>query len=290
MILNLQQARELNNQLPGNQNIKIGDAIRVAQDGRQITQQQYVRYVDPNVEVSGLGATLIVAPGFYIESAAGVPVLTASDCTIIASGLPEQTMWFGSGTNGVVDAATDDLLKILGGNNSIIGLGLYVHKDDKAAILFDDTGGGYAGSFNLVKGCYFSPQAQDGVGYGIKYSGGNVNIIEGNIFYGAKTAAILLTGAVGNPVRNIIRNNHFVGTAIGIQITSANYNTLIQDNWFSAGSQSGEGMTNGIVISSGMNAGKVTVARNFFEQSAANDISDSKAGGSLIEMDNSNGA
>ena len=99
-----------------------------------------------------------------------------------------------------------------------------------------------------------------------------------------------MTGNVGNPVRNRIENNHFVGTAIGVHITSANYNTIIKDNWFSAGSQANEDMTNAIVISAAMNAGKVTVAGNYFEQNAANDISDSKTGGSLIQMNNNNGA
>jgi len=306
------EALALNNSSPIFQNFRVGDILRTAVDQRQVRRQDYVRYVDGSKSVSGdgktwdsafatitegiaamnalseLGATLLIAPGFYIE-VAGIE-LTASDCLIKAIGLPEDTVLFGSGTAGAVAAAAADLLIIKGGNNVIEGLGLYVHKDDKACIVFDDTGGGYAGSFNVIRGCYFSPQAQDGVGYGIKYSGGNVNIIEDNIFYGAKTAAILLTGSTGNPVRNVIRRNQMVGTAIGVQVTSANYNTLIKDNWFSAGSQSGENMTNAIVISVGMNAGSLTAAGNYFEQSAVNDISDSKSGGSVFEMNNFNGA
>jgi hypothetical protein len=312
MQLDKATARVINNLMPGNQNVLLGDLIRTSLIQGWGRNPDYFYYVKPDNAItgdglsretayltitegitklntlSGKGATLIVDPGFYIE-VAGL-TLSASDCMIIANGLPEDTVLFGSGTAGAVAAATDDLLTITGGNNSIVGLGLYNHSASYSSLVFNDTGGGYAGSFNLIKNCYFSPQAQDGVGYCIKYEGGNVNIIEDNFFYGAATAAILLTGNVGNPVRNVIRRNHFVGTAIGVHITSANYNTLIDSNWFSAGSQSGESMTNAITISAGMNAGSVTASRNLFEQSAANDISDSKSGGSVFEMDNSNGA
>lgn len=308
------EAQGINRLSPGNDFYKVGDALRISFDKRDCRRQDYIRYVDGAKSVSGdgkswdnafatitegitalnglsgKGATLLIAPGFYIENAANVPVLSASDCLIKAVGLPEDTVWFGSGADGSVSAATDDLLEILGGNNAVVGLSLYVHKNTKSALVFRDTGGGYAGSFNLIQGCYFTPQAQDGEAYCIKYEGGNANWIRDCHFYCAATAAILLTGNTGNPVRNEIVGNRFVGTAIGVHITSANYNTLIKDNWFSAGSQSGEAMTNGIVISAGMNAGKVSVVHNYFEQSAANDIADSKTGGTLIEMDNSNGA
>jgi len=300
----------INNLSPGNQVHRIGTEIRRA--GAASTRNpEYYYYVDSNSlggdgtswdtafstitegiaklnTLDGKGATLFVAPGFYIELA-GIE-LTAADCAIIGNGLNEDTVLFGSGTAGAVAAATADLLTIKGGNNLIDGLSFYNHSASYSSILFDDTGGGYAGSFNTIKNCFFSPQAQDGVQYCIEFDGGNANTIEGNIFYGAATAAIYLEGNEGNPVRNIIRNNHFVGTNVGIQVQSANYNTIVQDNWFSAGSQSGETMTNAIVIDAAMNAGSITFARNFFEQSAANDISDSKTGGSVFEMDNSNGA
>lgn len=305
--------RDAINQLsPGNSTYAVGTYIQQALNQRNVRPLEYVRYVDPNVQysgdgrswdkafktitegiaamndLSGKGATLLIRPGLYLE----VPpiVLSSNDCLIQAVGLPEDTILFGTGTAGAVAASSDHLLVITGGNNQIDGLALYNHKNDKACIKFDDTGGGYHGSFNKITRCYFSPQSQDGVGYGILYAGGNANQILGNIFYGAKTAALVLTGNTGNPVRNIIEGNHFVGTAIGINITSANYNTLIKQNWFSAGSQSGENMTNAIVISAGMNAGMVTCIENWFEQAAADDIDDSKTGGSLFEMNNFNGA
>lgn len=313
-MLSLEEAKGIDNLSPGNSLFGIGTNLRIALDGREVRKQDYVRYVDGSLSVSGngetwdtafgtitegitwlntvsgKGASLLIAPGFYIENAANVPTLAANDCLIKAVGLPEDTVWFGSGADGAVAAATDHLLTINGGNNHIQGLGLYVHKNTKASIVFDDTGGGYAGSFNLITGCLFSPQTQDGLKYCIQYSGGNSNIIRGNIFMGALTAAILLTGNVGNPSRNVIEGNDFIGTGIGINITSANYNTIIRRNYFSAGSLASENMANAIDISAGMNAGLVTVYGNYFEQSAANDILDNKAGGSLIEMDNNNGS
>ena len=303
-------ADAINNLSPGNQVYSVGTNIRNVQTA-STRNPEYFYYVDANSSggdgeswesafstitegiaklntLDGLGATLFVAPGFYIE-VSGIE-LTASDTAIFANGLNEDTVLFGSGTAGAVAAATANLLTIKGGNNLIEGLSFYNHSASYSSIVFDDTGGGYAGSFNVIRNCFFSPQAQDGVKYCIEYDGGNVNLIEGCIFMGAATAAIHIEGNVGNPSRNIIRNNQFVGTNIGININSANYNTLIQDNWFSAGSLSNENMTNAIVITASMNAGMVTASRNFFEQSAANDISDSKTGGSLFEMDNSNGA
>jgi hypothetical protein len=313
--MDLETAQAIDNLSPGNQLYEVGTNIRTALDKRQIRQQQYVRYVDSNVSSSGdgktwdkafltitegitelnkldgLGATLLIAPGYYIEVAADVPVLSASDCLIQGVGLPEDTVWYGSGTAGVAGASTDHLLTILGGNNQVDGLAMFTHKNDKACIRFIDTGGGYAGSYNVISNCYFPPLVQDLVGYSILYSGGTANQIINNKFYGCAVAAISMVGNVGKPIRNVISNNHFVGTTIGISVTDDNYNTLISDNWFSAGSETSEDMTNAINLSAGFTAGTITVMKNYFEQSAANDIADSKGGtAALIEMDNTNGA
>lgn len=295
----------INNLAPGNQLFQLGDLIAQS-ESIGVRDPELIRYVDGSRTGSGdgtsrdtaynniidginwlntqdeKGATLLIMPGFYLESAANVPALTAADCLIAGLGLPEQTVIFGSGARGEVTAATDHLFKIKGGNNHILGLGLFVYKDDKACILFDDTGAGYAGSFNCIEGCYFSPQVQDGMGYGIKFLGGNVNQIVNNIFYGTKEAAIHMGSQVGNPVRNIIEYNEFVGTNIGVNIDAANYNTHIRYNLFSEGTQSGESMTNGVVITATMTAGKTLIYKNQFEQSAANDVSDSSGGTAVV--------
>lgn len=310
--MNLNTIRAISNMSPAAQALGLGDIISQTRSVA-IRNPEIIRYVDFNLDGSGdgtsresaynniidginflndnsgKGASLLVMPGFGIEEAANIPALTASDCLIAGLDLPEQTVLFGSGERGSVTAATDDIFKIKGGNNYVYGLGLYVHNNTKACIVFDDTGAGYAGSFNRIENCYFSPQEQDGMGYGIKYLGGNVNQIINNTFYGTKEAAIHFGSQVGNPVRNVIAGNEFVGTHIGVNIDCSNYNTHIKNNLFSEGVSPNEDMTNAIVITATMAAGKVFVTQNIFEQTTANDISDSKTGGTLIEIDNYNG-
>ena len=307
-------AQAIDNQSPGNLIHKVGTNLRMALEIRGARQQEFVRYVDSRVAssgdgrswegafktisegisainavgLSGKGATLLIAPGSYIEVAASVPDLSSYDNLITGIGLPEDTLWYGSGTAGSISAATDDLLNITGGNNLIMNITPFVNKNTKAAIVFNDTGAGYHGSFNMLKNVYFSPQTQDGEKYCIRFDGGNVNIIEDCFLYGALTAGILLTGNVGDPIRNIIRNNHIVGTAIGIHITSANYNTLIKDNWFDSGSETDEDMTNAIVITAGMDAGKVTIIKNTFEQAIGAAITDASGGTAVVRTGDNN--
>jgi hypothetical protein len=126
--------------------------------------------------------------------------------------------------------------------------------------------------------------------YCIEMKGSNRNIIRNCRLEGAATAGIRLYAGVGSPIGNTFESNDIIGTAIGIAIQSPNYNTIIRKNWFSAGIQSGEAMANAINLTTGMTSGKVTVMENLFEQSDANDILDNKAGGTLIEMNNTNAA
>jgi len=243
-----------------------------------------------NLASSVRGAVLWIHPGFYFvkdgqELEKYHTRIKAVDPT------PESTVFFFSGTSGELAVATLDGLTVKSGYNIISGITMYVHVNTKAAIvLTDHTSGADEGGFNIIDGLYFSPQAQDGMAHCLKNIGANKNIIRNCRFEGAATAGIDISSNIGNPVSLRIEDCEFIGTNIGINIQCANYNTLIQRNWFSAGVQSGENMTNAIVITSGMTAGKVTVKNNDFEQSAANDISDSKAGGTLIEIDNDNGA
>jgi hypothetical protein len=236
------------------------------------------------------GAVLWVHPGFYYvkdgqELEKYHTRIRAVDPT------PESTVFFFSGTSGELAAATLDGLTVKSGYNIMSGITMYVHKNTKAALVMTDhTSGADEGGFNIIDGCYFSPQAQDGMAYCLQNIGANRNIIRNCRFEGAATAGIDVYSNIGNPVGLIIENCDFIGTGIGINIRAANYNTMIRKNWFSAGVQSGENMTNAIVITSGMTAGKLTIMKNNFEQSDANDISDSKGGGTVLEMDNTNAA
>jgi hypothetical protein len=240
--------------------------------------------------VSTRGAVLWIHPGFYIE-VSGI-TLTHNHCNIFAvSPKPESTVLFGSGTAGSATEATDHAFKIHSGYNELRGLTLFTYKNTKSGLYLDDVlGGADYGGFNIIDNCYFSPQVQDGMAYCIEMKGSNRNIIRNCRLEGAATAGIRLYAGVGSPIGNTFESNDIIGTAIGIAIQSPNYNTVIRKNWFSAGIQSGEAMVNAINLTTGMTAGKVTVMENLFEQSDANDILDNKAGGTLIEMNNTNAA
>ncbi len=227
--------------------------------------------------VTGRGDRIVVMPGFY--QLAATIALDKNDIRIEAVGTPEDTMLFGSGSVSSVTASDYDLFTVTGNNNTIDGLGLFTYKNTKAAIKLDDAGGAATAGFNVIKNCYFSPQAADGQAYGVQFAGGSVNWIVNNVFEATKTAGILLTGSVGNPARTLIRGNEFIGTGDqGIHITSANYQTRIIGNYFTPGSQSGYNMTKGIIISAGMNAGDVMYADNIFNLAAADVITDGGSG------------
>ena len=211
--------------------------------------------------LSGKGATLWIAPGFYIE-VAGI-TLSANDCALIGAGLPEDTVLFGSGTAGSVSAATDHLITVTGGNNYFSGLTFYVHKDDKACF-FLNSSGGYTGSFNIWDTCYFSPQAQDGMGYCIWNDGGSANIIRNSLFEGSKVAAINFDeSGSNNPTRNTIINNIIRGTKLGIRIDCSARNTLIKDNIFIDGDLSNEELDDALNCTAEFVTGTIILAKNY---------------------------
>jgi len=236
------------------------------------------------------GAILYIHPGFYYvkdgqELEKNHTRIKAVDPT------PESTVLFFTGTAGELAAATLDGMTVKSGYNIISGITMYVHVNTKSAlVLTDHTDGVDEGGFNIIDNVYFSPQTQDGMKYCIQNIGANRNIIKNCRIEGALTAGIDISSNIDDPVGLIVQDCDFIGTGIGINIRASNYNTMIRRNWFSAGVQAGENMTNAIVITSGMAAGKITITHNDFEQSDANDISDSKAGGTIIEMDNNNGS
>jgi hypothetical protein len=280
------------------------------ENGRGVRDERYIRCVDPRVTNSGdgrtwarayktitegiaalnalgnVGATLLIAPGFYLELS-GLEI-TVNDVAIYGIGLPEDTVLFGTGTAGAVAAATDHLLTISGGNCHVSGLTFYNHKSDKDCIHLDGTAGDYHGGFNIIEDCYFSPQAQDGFRYAIHIDGGACNIIRGCTFEGAATAGIYMsdTNAAHNPSRTRIEDNVFSGCNIGISLANAVHQVIVWRNLFCAGNLSGETMTNAIT-GNATSTGRLVVAGNWFEQTAVNDISDSGAL-TITEFGNSN--
>ena len=159
-----------------------------------------------------------------------------------------------------------------------------------AIFLNEKTGGQGLASQNIFKDCYFSPFAEDLMKYCVSIQGGSRNIFIRCQFNGPTTAGLLLKKGFAAPTDTFIQDCDFIGTNRGIIIDGENDNTCIRRNWFTAGSRTGENMDNAIELTALMNLGKVTVYENYFEQSAANDILDNKVGGTLIEMNNFNGA
>jgi len=222
-----------------------------------------------NANDDGTGAVLFVAPGFYLEEA-GL-TLSASDVTIYAiNPTMDATVFFGSGTQGSVVAATADLLTITGNNNILFGLSLFTYVNTKSAVVFDDTGGANTAGFNLIKNCHFSRQADAGQKYGVYFLGGAYNTIEDCYFTSAcADAGIEIYSQVGNTVSTIIRRNVFLGTTYGVEFTAASHNCIIHGNFFMDGSQSGEVMTDCIHASAGAVAGEVLVTDNWTGLAAA---------------------
>lgn len=317
--MDIETVRALNNLSPGNQVYQIGNLIRQGIDGFEPRNPDLVRFVDNSVDSSGdgktrekafkrvyegiewlntqdgKGAALLIAPGFYLEAASNFPVLTSDDCLIKAIGNPDDTVLFGSGTDDTVDAATDNLLKIKGGNNIVLGLSLFCYKNTKSAIYIDDTGGGYNGSFNTFINCFFSRLAADGQLYGVHMDGGNYNNFIDCWFTGAcKNAGIYIESNDGNPSYNRILGCHFIGTGTdGILIdSSAYYSGLIDRCVFQAGSYptgGADSMTNGVHVSATASAGDVIVSNCIFSQAAAAALNDQSGASVILDRNNATG-
>jgi len=318
--VNQGQVDLLNSALPANQVSDLGGNLKKALDQFNVRDHDLVRYVDKSVtntgngktrstafkrfyegiewlnSNSGKGATLIVIPGFYIEAASNIAALSASDCMIKGIGNPDDTVIFGSGTDDTVDAATDDLLTVSGGNNVIDGLSLFVYKNTKSALLTDDTGGGYAGSFNLFSRLFFSRQAADGQKYGVNMQGGNYNTFLNCWWTGScKDAGVYIASNAGNPSYNRFLNCWFNGTGTdGILIgASAAYNHLVSECIFQAGSYptgGADSMTNGVHVNASCTAGDIIVANSIFSQAAAAALKDASGGTfSYLDRNNSTG-
>lgn len=244
-----------------------------------------------NLDPTIYNVLLWVAPGTYFVLSD--TELTRDRCIIKAiAGLPGKTNWIGSGISGTPNPATGNGLNVKGRFNYFEGITFFANSPNWTSLaFFTQAGGGGYGGRNTVNNCYFfygvsTAQCK----HNIALVGSRRNIIKNCIFQGANTAGIWILFSIENPEDNTIENNIFIGTNRGILIQDDNYNTIIRKNLFSIGSRTDETMDNAIEITSGMSAGKIIVAGNEFEQSAINDILDNKTGGTLIEMNNFNGA
>jgi hypothetical protein len=243
-----------------------------------------------NLPASKKGAVLWIAPGTYIEEA-GIELETDFNIIRCIQDMIGRVYWVGSGEDGSVTPALDNLLKITGRYNIISGFTLFNNSTEKADLKFEDKsgGGGYGGQ-NLIEKCFFNPFNEDLTKYCVDIFGGARNIFRKCIFDGPSVAGIYLKNGWGAPINTIIEECNFIGTNRGVTIDGENYNTLIRKNWFTPGSKAGENMDNAIELTANFALGKVIVYENYFEQNITNDILDNKTGSAvLIEMNNFNG-
>lgn len=271
------QAKALNNSNPAAQNALLGDNLRAALN-QGFVNPEFIRYLDGTNTTDGDGlswetafnnwATAItamnnlsilnpgkhfmlkVAPDFYTITEN--LVLTANNCYIMGVGAPEDTVLFGSGLTG-------DLFTQQGSYNIYRGLTFYNHKNTKAALTFDDVGGGGAnGGFSIVENCQFSPQAVDGQNYGIYIKGANFLEIRNCRFQATKQAGIYFVAGVGNPVRTRIQDCLFIGCNNGVEIAAPAYNIVLNRNIYVDGSEAaGENYNKSVLTTAAHTAGSV---------------------------------
>ena len=203
----------------------IGEAIA------KVNQDYTYGYVPDN----GRNRMIVIGEGWYSETGL---TLTASDVTIIANGsgsnIADGTVLYGSLTAAGWDAgALVPALTITGSSNIVQGLGLM----NSASGLYPCVSVGVSGSTgpsnNMFLGCFFPRDVADAYTYAIVDYGNEGCVIDGCRFsQSAKTGGILIaSNGVVNPVNDVVRNNVFVGTPMGVNQT-AGHNTLVHDNMF----------------------------------------------------------
>ena len=248
-----------------------------------------IEYV--NTYWANVGATIMVAPGFYVEPD-GIEI-EVNDVQLIGTGLPEATVLLGSGTTfGTVAEGDAPCLTISGGNCRIFGMSIHENSTSYPAITIAGEGGGYKGGFNIIENCYFPVEvAYDRPKYAIEFEAGAGNIIQDCYIEGCGTAGIYFGSTSSNhPTRNTIRRNTFRGTEIGILLNAHCYSTIIDSNIFLSGDQGGDTMVNAIITGGAAN-GDIMICRNIFEQAATSDYDIDETLGSAVitERDNTAG-
>jgi hypothetical protein len=238
-----------------------------------------------------LSVALWIAPGVYYERSG---ILLEADLNLISAiqGIPGTINIIGSGISGELTEADSNLFEIEGRRNLIKGLTLFCNSSNFLSLSCKDKSGvGGRGSFNSIENCnFYFGDTTDEQKYGLGIIGSQKVKVKKCFFGGANTAGIFILKNIDTPTDIIIEDCDFIGTNRGIIIDGDNFNILVRRNYFSAGSRLNEAMANAIEIKASMTAGKITAYDNHFEQSGINDILDNKVGGTLIEMNNFNGA
>lgn len=301
------EAAALNNLMPGNQNILLGDKLQFVLN--YVSPPGNVWYVSRNVVRSGDGKSweaafktigeaiaqvnadylagvapdigrntvIYVSEGWYSE----VPlVLTAYDCSIVgvAPGSHDSIVLYGSASAGGFDGASGGpALVIKGSNNSLINMGFFTHDPLYPSVRIGGHGsdgglnGGYASvGGNLLMGCSFVRDVDDGSLGGLDVASNEGPYISNCRF---STSCMdygirIRSNGVTNPVGVRIVNGRFVGVPTGVDIVAGS-DAIIEHNIFI------DDMTDrsGAVTVPIANEGNNTIAvENYWEFSEANAI------------------
>lgn len=251
-MLSIDEATELNGICRGNQNARVGDALRTALLGIQ-TVAGNKWYVSRNIEVSGDGkswdtafktigeavarvnadyiaalqpdkgrnAVIYIGEGWYGE----IPLtLTASDVFIIgmAPGNHDSVVLYGSATAGGFDVGSGGpALTVEGSNCTISNIGFFTHDNTMPALRIGNNAGGGGAVTTTgthIVNCSLVRDVDDGQKYGIESFGADGTLIEGCFFStSCLTAGIWIgTNGVINPVQTVIRNCRFSGVPIAL--------------------------------------------------------------------------
>ncbi len=258
-ILTAGQARAVNNLLPGNQNVMLGDKVKYALDviappgnswfvnrnmfatgdgkawdtafktwGEAIAQVN-ADYTEALPPTKGRNATIYVAEGWYSE----VPLLlTANDVTIIgvAPGSHDPVVLYGSATaDGWDIGAGGPALSIRGSNCDFINIGFFTHDVLYPAVREGGHGSdtGLFGAYSFVTGnrylhCSFVRNVDDGSLGGLDVvSAEGPDILDCRFSTSQKDWAIRTrSNGFNNPVGTYIKDAKFVGMPVGVNIVS----------------------------------------------------------------------
>ena len=183
----------------------------------------------------GRNTVLYIDEGWYSETGL---TLTASDCTIIATGpgsnIADGTILYGSATQGGWDAgAVIPALRVTGSSVSIYNMGFMNSASGLYPCVTVGTQGSSGPVNNLFNGCFWPRDVVDAYTYGLEDLGNEGLRVENCYFsQSAKTAGVrIASNGVVNPVNDWILGCTFIGTPTGISQT-AGHNIKIAHNMF----------------------------------------------------------
>ena len=183
----------------------------------------------------GRNTVLYIDEGWYSETGL---TLTASDCTIIATGpgsnIADGTILYGSATQGGWDAgAVIPALRVTGSSVSIYNMGFMNSASGLYPCVTVGTQGSSGPVNNLFNGCFWPRDVVDAYTYSLEDLGNEGLRVENCYFsQSAKTAGVrIASNGVVNPVNDWILGCTFIGTPTGIS-QAAGHNIKIAHNMF----------------------------------------------------------